>query len=194
MNTVLTLSPKSEPYNKDEILRYLGAKTMDKATEELIDSCIAEADSVIHGIICYKEFNIKKNDGGLDLGFCKTQSKLLLSHLCGCESVILFAATIGISIDRLIMKYAKTSPSRAVVLSAIGSERVESLCNAFEKTVETECAEKVSRVSCGYGDIPLSMQKDIISVLDTPRKIGITLGDNLLMTPKKSVTAIIGIR
>ena len=50
-----------------------------------------------------------------------------------------------------------------------------------------------SRFSPGYGDLGLEMQKDIFAVLDCPRKIGLSLNESLLMSPSKSVTAIIGI-
>lgn len=33
----------------------------------------------------------------------------------------------------------------------------------------------------------------IFSLLDCPKRIGVTLGDTLLMSPSKSVTAFIGI-
>ena len=49
------------------------------------------------------------------------------------------------------------------------------------------------RFSPGYGDLSLEMQRDIFRVLDCPRKIGLTLNESLLMSPSKSVTAIIGI-
>ena len=49
------------------------------------------------------------------------------------------------------------------------------------------------RFSPGYGDLSLALQKDIFAVLDCPRKIGITLNESLLMSPSKSVTAIIGV-
>ena len=44
-----------------------------------------------------------------------------------------------------------------------------------------------------YGDLPLDFQKDVFRILDTPKAIGLTLTDALLMMPSKSVTAIIGI-
>ena len=49
------------------------------------------------------------------------------------------------------------------------------------------------RFSPGYGDLPLEMQRDIFRVLDCSRKIGLTLNESLLMSPSKSVTAIVGI-
>ena len=38
------------------------------------------------------------------------------------------------------------------------------------------------------------MQRDVMEALDCGRTVGITLTDSLLMTPSKSVTAIIGMK
>ena len=51
----------------------------------------------------------------------------------------------------------------------------------------------VPRFSPGYGDFPLEAQKDIFRTLDCSRKIGLTLNESLLMSPSKSVTAIVGL-
>ena len=97
------------------------------------------------------------------------------------------------NVDRLIAKYNRISPSKALIFQAIGAERAESLCDLFCD----EMKEKYStnpRYSPGYGDLPLDIQRDIFAVLDCPRKIGLTLNDSLLMSPSKSVTAIIGVK
>ena len=39
------------------------------------------------------------------------------------------------------------------------------------------------RFSPGYGDLPLTVQKDFFRVLDCTRKIGLSLNDSLLMSP-----------
>ena len=38
------------------------------------------------------------------------------------------------------------------------------------------------------------MQRDVMEALDCAQTLGITLSDSLLMTPSKSVTAIIGMK
>ena len=58
------------------------------------------------------------------------------------------------------------------------------------------CGENKSirpRFSAGYGDLDVSFQKEIFGVLDCHKKIGLTLNDSMLMSPTKSVTAIVGI-
>ena len=49
------------------------------------------------------------------------------------------------------------------------------------------------RFSPGYGDLPLSLQREISRILNMPKEIGVSLTDTMLMTPSKSVTALIGV-
>ena len=66
---------------------------------------------------------------------------------------------------------------------------------ADEIRLELEPGETlVSRFSPGYGDLPLGYQRTLLAILDTPRKIGVSLTDTLLMVPSKSVSAVVGVR
>ncbi len=49
------------------------------------------------------------------------------------------------------------------------------------------------RFSPGYGDLSMSVTEEILAVLDAGRRIGVSVTKSLMMTPMKSVTAIIGI-
>ena len=49
------------------------------------------------------------------------------------------------------------------------------------------------RFSPGYGDFDISHQRDLSRLLDTPRKIGLTVTESCLLAPIKSVTAVIGL-
>ena len=182
------------PVDMGEILRYAGGGGADAVGE-----CLAEAESVLSYNVCFAETRISVKGDEIDLGFAAVRSRNLAKNLAGCGSAIIFAATVGVGIDRLIGKYNRLSPSKAVLLQAIGSERVEALCDAFESEIKSELKEargKLAfrpRFSPGYGDLSLELQRDIFTLLDCPRQIGVTLGDSLLMSPSKSVTAIIGV-
>ena len=189
--TVLRRKYSAPEFNKNEILRYaLCGK--DEKMIELVEKCIAECENAFTYNVCWRELPIKIADGKIDFSFFETDSKALLKNLSGCDRIILFGATVGLEIDRLIAKYGRISPAKAVIFQAIGAERIESLCNAFNDDM-TEKLYTKPRFSPGYGDFPLEIQREIFRVIDCPRQIGLSLNESLLMSPSKSVTAIIGI-
>ncbi len=190
------LSVRSYPpptWNVREIWRYAGCKAPDEVLTETLDECLAECTPLLTYKVCWREFPIIRNNDLLDIGFIKTDCGLLKKVFDGCDRYILFAATVGVAFDRLITRYSRLSPAKAVLLQAIGAERIESLCDAFEEDIAAGRMLR-PRVSPGYGDLPLSMQKDIFRALDCPRSIGLTLNDSFLMSPSKSVTAFIGVK
>ena len=184
-------------WNRREILRYAGIRGADGVPEGLLDECMRESENALCYRVCYTLLDAAEADGGLRLGGIFTASKTVKKAIRGADKVLLFAATVGTPFDRLIQRFSSISPSKALIFQAIGAERVESLCDMFCAQMNEELsADGLSltpRVSPGYGDIDLSMQRDIFAVLDCPRKIGLTLDDSLLMSPSKSVTALCGI-
>lgn len=196
-NIVYTKTYPQPSFNKKEILRYAGVRENVPELAELVQECMQEIENKLIYKVCFREFPIKDEQMYLDLDFLKTDSADLRKNLNGCSCIVLFAATVGIELDRLIAKYSRISPAKALLLQAIGAERIESLCDIFNGEIRKQ-AEKVGlftrpRFSPGYGDLPIETQKEIFSVLDCPRKIGLSLNDSLLMSPSKSVTALIGI-
>ncbi len=193
MTTVKAVPAASLTVSRREILGYLGVKgEYDRSLECLIDECLGEMLSVITFRVCYDRFPALLEDGRLDLGFARVKSDDLAERIEGCSGIILLAATLGLGPDRLIARYSQTEPSRAVVMQAVASAVIEAGLDAF-------CAELASkyrtreRYSCGYGDLPLELQRDIFAALDCERAIGLTLNASCLMSPTKSVTAIVGI-
>ena len=183
--------------DRREVLRYMGCKESDAEIDALIDRAVEISKGAFCGKVCFCELPLSIVGEQIAFGSVRIQSKNLLKNLDGCKTVILFGATVGIEIDRLIMRYGKVSPSMAVCLQALGAERIEALCDQFC----TDMARKQGsmgkslrpRFSPGYGDFPLEAQKDIFTVLGCDRRIGLTLNNSLIMSPTKSVTAIIGI-
>ena len=194
---VFTKGYTAPDVDRREVLRYARAEG-DEATLALLESCIAEASDKLSYKVCYARFGIEIHGDEIDLGFTRTRSHSLAKCLDGCREIVLLSATVGFWIDRLIEKYSLISPSRAIILQALGSERVEALCDAFCHDLALEEEKNGNtlrpRFSPGYGDLALDLQKDIFATLGCTKAIGITLGDNLFMNPTKSVTAIIGIK
>jgi hypothetical protein len=175
-------------FNKKEISRYAG----NLQDEALLAECISEVSDKLVYNVCYQKFPFEKQCETLCLGFAQVNSADLAKNLDGCDGILLFAATVGVELDRLIMKYCKISPVKALIFQAIGAERIEKLCDQFCKDMAKE--ENIKpRFSPGYGDLPLDLQKEIFAALDCGKNIGLTLNDSMLMSPTKSVTAIVGI-
>lgn len=195
------------PFSLSEIKRYAGIrKDMESSDilsdhsdiEQVMAECLAETEGKFSYRVCYSVCDVKHlPDGRLDLGFTVTDSASLIKHLENCDKAVIFGATIGLDLDRLIARYSRISPVKSLFFQAIGAERIEALCDCFNEEVRIAAEEKgrnlVFRFSPGYGDLPLGMQKELFAVLDCPRKIGLTLNESLIMSPSKSVTAIIGV-
>ena len=184
--------------DRREILRYARADVNSGELDGLIDSCLSELLGGLSYSVCYAELPVSVSDGEIVMGSLRTRSESFGKYISGCGSVIVFAATVGLFADRLIKRYSAVSPSRALMLDAIGAERIESLCDVFCEEMKAETAARGQsvkpRFSAGYGDLPLSMQKDIFDLLGCEKRIGLCLSDSLLMTPTKSVTAFVGVK
>lgn len=169
--------------NRREILRYAGCRAETPEIAKMIDACLAEALPQLAYRVCWAEFDLP----------AEIASRDLRKNLSGCRRAAAFAATVGLGMDRLIAKYSRIAPSKAVIMQAIGAERIESLCDAFEQSLRAKGHFLRPRFSPGYGDLPLSAQKAIFAALNCTHHIGLSLNESLLMSPTKSVTALIGL-
>ena len=194
MERVFVRTYEAPPVRRDEILRYAGVRGESAELTPLLSECLEEAKTALNYSVCYAEFPIAWKEDALDLGFAMTTSRDLQKNLAGCSSGLVFAATVGLGIDRLIARYARVSPTKALLFQAIGAERIESLCETFCREISEEQGEYLlhPRFSPGYGDLPLELQKEIVAYLDGPKRIGLHLNQSLLLSPTKSVTALVG--
>lgn len=191
---ILTKTYCEPPFSKEEILRYACCRNADGEILSLVESCIKEVKDKLTYKVCYKEFNVAVNGHVCDFGDFQIRSSDLATNLKGANRVVIFAATVGVEIDRLIAKYSRIAPSKAFILGALGAERAEALCDAFCKELSSDSKVLTKpRFSPGYGDLPLESQRKIFAVLCPEKSIGLYLNDSLLMSPSKSVTAIVGI-
>ena len=179
-----------------EILRYAGCASdnVEMGVLSLMRDCIKEVEGKLSFQVCYRRFPVTY-DG--QVAFLQGNSSHLRHYLRNCEEVVLFAATVGLEADRLISKYGRLSPSRGLMMQAVGAERIEALCDTFCRDLAGELSREgltlKPRFSPGYGDYALENQRAIFASLDCPRQIGLSLNESLLMTPSKSVTALVGL-
>ena len=126
------------------------------------------------------------------IGFMKTESKSLAGNLKNCRTAYVFAATTGAAVQRLIAKNSLISPLKGIVTDSIGSAATEAFCDYINLSLgDTDFLRP--RFSPGYGDLGLDCQKLLLERLNAKKNIGLALTDGGMLTPVKSVTAIIGL-
>ena len=185
------------PIRREEALRYaMQPRTADGSGIPQMDECIRLAGGKITCRAVWREFPLAWEENALDLGFASTESKSLRRHLAGCGHVILFAATAGMEMERLILRAKAVSPLHGLCMHAVGAAIIEEACDRLCGELKEAYPGKtlLSRFSPGYGDLPLAMQKDVFAALDCEKRLGLTLTDSLLMQPSKSVTALVGVQ
>lgn len=190
----LNLSPVCER----EVLRYMGIRgNATDAERALISAASADVLPTLTPRACYAVLDVTIRGDVLNIGGRSVRSRSLARLLDGASRAVIFAATVGPAPDRAVRKYERLSPATALAADALGSERVEAACNALCATMCRDFGDigykLTPRFSPGYGDLPLDFQRDVFDLLSPERRIGVTLGAGLLMTPTKSVTAIIGL-
>ena len=183
--------------NVDETLRYLGAAGASDALRKDVERIARELEETVAPRSIYHDFDFI---GTVD-GFQLPAAGLALSGglakrmLNGCSRVILMCCTLGEAFDALLRAAQARDMARAVTLDACGSAYVEAACDAAEEVIVTRHPGQylTDRFSPGYGDLPLSLQPQLLQALDAPRRVGVTCTDSFLMIPAKSVTAVLGL-
>lgn len=185
--------------DKKEALRYLGIKgEPDDSTRELLDICEKELLKSASPKFLFRNFDISEiSEDNIKLRDCSLvlYGKDIRNHLKGCKKAVLMCATLGTGADTLIRKMQITDMARAVITDALSSAFIEQVCDYAEGEIKKSAIgfSLTDRFSPGYGDLPIEQQKDFLLLLDAQKKIGLCATDNMLLTPKKSVTAIIGL-
>lgn len=176
-----------------DILRYSGCRELqDPALCELSEDCRRELSQNLTLRAVYARLPVHFEGDEADFGFYKAQSKSMKKFLRGDCTVAVIAATVGIGADRLISKYSTVLPSRAVVMDGAATAAIECFCDYVCSQIFGVCPQE--RFSPGYGDLPLEMQPEILKFLNAPLNIGLSMTDSMLLTPTKSVTAVVRLK
>lgn len=173
-----------------DIMLYSGCRNCtDESLKALCNEYLSELKEKLTLRAVYTEISVNFDGDEADFGFYKAKSKSLKKFLGGNTKAYIFAATIGLGADMLINRYSTLSPSKAVILDGCATAAIECWCDFLCKEVfGVPCQE---RFSPGYGDLPLSMQPEILHFLSAHLNIGLSMTDSYLLTPTKSVTAIV---
>ncbi len=146
----------------------------------------------INAKYCAKLVNIDKKDNSVVLDGVTINSSSLYKNLVGCNKAIVLCVTLGSLVDKTLLKYSLKSTYEHFIVDAIYSSFCESLCDLVDKILTKNYKTK-NRFSVGYGDCDLKYQQLILPIINAEKYLNVKLSDSFLMTPTKTITAIIGI-
>lgn len=181
--------------NIREILKYLGYRGQEYPAElkQQIHRCIEDVTKAAKPRLVYRIFPVC--DGQVK-GFY-LESNDIRDLLTDCAQAVLMAVTLGPQVERLLMRREITNMADAVIMDACASTAIENVSDHFEFDLREQLKQEgkylTDRFSPGYGDLPLHTQTRFCDALNTERRIGLTVTQNDIMIPRKSVTAILGI-
>ena len=199
---MITENMKLEKLNRKEALWYLGysGEQLDDAMEHLIDLCEEKVLASAKPRYVYKVCNImaiESQNHGIAVDGCHLTltGESIKKHLKGCDMAVLMAVTLSDSIDRLIRITQVEDMAKAVLVDSLSSVAIEQVCDKVEHIIRQAYPDKYQtfRFGIGYGDLPILLQKDFLNALDAPKRIGLNVNASYMLTPTKSVTAIIGL-
>ncbi len=182
-----------------EAVRYLGygRNAADEKTLALIKDAFAELERTAAPRSVCRIFDVDQTkDGRIMIGNMEIDSVSLSRNLKGCTKAVLFGATLGAGTDQLIRRASVSDMAKAVIMQACAATFLEEYCDEEQLRIGREMENQGlylrPRFSPGYGDFDIRYQEPLMRILDCAKSIGLTMTDSFMMTPTKSVTAVIG--
>ena len=188
---ILKVDPK-------ETRRYAGLQRATDFDERMIEEACEDARLLANPRSIWQLYDYDCLTGKvLSSPIFQLEGNSIRKHLAGCGQVILLAATVGEEIEHEVTRrFDEGTYTSSVLLDAAATTAVEQVADALEKAIEPDLSRKGLgmrwRFSPGYGDWPLEQQPELIG-LSHAEEIGISLSEALMLVPRKSITAIIGL-
>ena len=185
-----------EAIDKQEALRYMGCPAEpDEALRTVVDICEQQLRRTVQPRVVYRVLPLCREAGTLSAGGMQLTSEDIARHLAECDRMILMAATLSGQADQLIHRAGISDMTRSLAMDALASAGIEQVCNRAEECFREQLPDTYFtwRFSPGYGDLPLSLQPEILRLLDAEKRLGLTVTAEHILIPRKSVTAIIGL-
>ena len=180
-------------------LRYMKVPP-DHQNQELIETvrrAFEKLENYVTPRCVWGRFHIIHFDGGIELEGAYIYSENIAKLTSGSDECYILAVTLGHEVDRQISLTQQKDMLDGIALDSCASVRADALCDYVIKNEimpGLHKGEKLTpRFSPGYGDLKMSVTEDILQILNANKRIGLSTTNSLMMTPIKSITAIIGI-
>ena len=204
MNIINYADGKKLNIDRKETFRYLGYHFGGSVPDDPeLDKMVTELEKKLKEAVtprcAYEIYALEVKDDSCVLSSDKQvlmiNSARLSAHIRGCRNAILFAATLGPGADMLIRRYNGRSTIKPAILQAVGAAAIEDFADEVTDIIRSnpDTSDLKMRFSPGYGDFSLEYQNDFFSLLSLEKNLGMSLNSALLMSPSKSITAVIGV-
>ena len=167
--------------------------------KSLVDDYIENYHNLVESTYSYTFRNIESVDGdSVYLSDSIIFKSKVISNLCKrCDKLAIFVLTIGSHLEEMVDYLSENGlVLQATVLDAIGSGAAEQMAALIEERIRNVAgmrSQHISRrFSPGYCDWKVNQQEVIFKILNDDTA-GVSLTDEYLMIPRKSVSGIIGI-
>ena len=177
-------------FNENEIA--LRLNTGRGYTNDIIEKCKKVLLDTVDCHYCGIRLDVICGQEKVDFGDFSVDSTALAKNLHGISKCFIMAVTLGSPVDRLLKRLSVSSSAEYYITDALASALAECAADKAELLIKGECKCRV-RFSPGYADFSIEKQADVLKVLDAGRLLGISLSKSFLMTPQKTITAVIGI-
>ncbi|WP_334100229.1 methionine synthase [Thermotoga petrophila] len=160
-------------------------RTVERAYEELLN--------VARPVVLWRDFDV---DNPLSFDSMKLTGELAEKHLSGSKIITVFLATLGKRVDEKIEEYfRKGEDLLAFFIDGIASEMVEYALRKVDAELRMKRSnlEGSFRISPGYGDLPLSLNKKIVEIFKEEVDVDV-FEDSYVLVPRKTITAFVGWR
>jgi len=178
-------------------LGYRSATQVPEKTSRLLDEEIAACAPLLKARAVLKSFPIERDGALVRVGEAlQSAGRTLRERLEGCGTAWLFAATIGDGIEHRAAGLSDRGElTRSLLVDAYGSAAAIALGLSLEEEIARACAPlglvATKRTAPGYGDFELEAQRPLVDLLDAVA-IGITVSEDFLMLPAKSISGVVG--
>ena len=189
--------------SENHILELLGYDA-DNVPEPVLETIIFLLDRIPEKISLqsgYKIFNPRKVKLNGDSFFIDNRlfscGKIIYSSLRNSETIAFLISSLGEEVELWSKHFMDNNEMlKGYLIDKIASELVEQLADKTELMLEDELKEieleATNRYSPGYCGWSVADQQNLFSLLP-PKFCGVSVNDNSMMIPIKSVSAVIGV-
>ena len=181
----------------NEVRRYAGLQTSE-FSKQLLTTAVDELRLLAKPQSCWHlyDYNAETGQVKADQPY-RLPGRSITNHLAIATKVIFLAATVGKKVEEAITAYFNEGNyTLAILLDAAATAAVEKIANDLERTLRPQFAahgyQFLSRFSPGYGDWDITAQKRVLPLTDG-ETIGLELTPAMMLVPRKSITAVIGL-